>query len=62
VSTPPIGERRGRVGEVEEERGKTVHRVAAGATLLGINGDARSRTRETPFVTADEPDRSVAPP
>jgi hypothetical protein len=39
------------VGEVEEERGKTVRRVAAGATLLGIDGDARSRTRETPFVT-----------
>jgi hypothetical protein len=50
------------VGEEEEERGKTVRRVAAGASLLGIDGNARSRTRETPFVTAEEPDRSGAPP
>jgi hypothetical protein len=62
VSAPPIGERKGRVGEEEEERGKTVRRIAAGASLLGIDGDARGRTRETPFVTAEEPDRSVAPP
>jgi hypothetical protein len=62
VSAPPIGERKGRVGEVEEERGKTVRRVATGASLLGIDGNARSRTRETPFVTAEEPDRSRAPP
>jgi hypothetical protein len=50
------------VGEREEERGKTVRRVAAGASLLGIDGNARGRTRETPFVTAEGPDRSVAPP
>jgi hypothetical protein len=62
VSAPPIGERKGRVGEVEEEREETVRRVAAGASLLGIVGNARSRTRETPFVTAEEPDRSGAPP
>jgi hypothetical protein len=62
VTTPLIGEGKGRVGEVEEERGKTVRRVAAGASLLGIDGNARSRTRETPFVTAEEPDRSGAPP
>jgi hypothetical protein len=41
---------------------KAVCRVAAGASLLGIVGNARSRTRETPFVTAEEPDRSGAPP
>jgi hypothetical protein len=62
VSAPPIGERKGRVGEEEEERGKTVCCVAAGASLLRIDGDARSRTREAPFVTAEEPDRSGAPP
>jgi hypothetical protein len=62
VTTPLIGEGKGRVGEVEEERGKTVRRVAAGASLLGIDGNARSRTRETPFVTTEEPDRSGAPP
>jgi hypothetical protein len=62
VSAPPIGERKGRVGEEEEEREESVRRVAAGASLLGIVGNARSRTRETPFVTAEEPDRSGAPP
>jgi hypothetical protein len=62
VFAPPLGGKKGRVGEGEEERGKTVRRVAAGASLLGIDGDVRSRTRETPFVTAEEPDRSVAPP
>jgi hypothetical protein len=61
VIAPPIGERKGRVGE-EEEWGKIVRRVAAGASLLGIDGDARSQTRGTPFVTAEEPHRSVAPP
>jgi hypothetical protein len=59
VTTPPIGEGKGRVGEEEEERGKTVRLVAAGASLLG---NARSRTREMPFVTAEEPDRSGTPP
>jgi hypothetical protein len=48
------------VGEEEEMRGKTVRRVAAGASLLRIDGDARSRTREALFVTA--PDRSGTPP
>jgi hypothetical protein len=62
VSAPPKGERKGRVGEVEEEREEAVRRVAAGASLLGIVGNARSRTRETPFVTAEEPDRSGTPP
>jgi hypothetical protein len=62
VTAPPIGERKGRVGEEEEEWGKIVRCVAAGASLLGIDGDARSRTRGEPFVTAEEPDRSVAPP
>jgi hypothetical protein len=62
LSAPPIGEKKGRVGEEEEERGKTVRRVAAGTSLLGIDGNARSWTREAPFVTAEEPDRSVAPP
>jgi hypothetical protein len=62
VSAPPLGGRKGRVGEGEEERGKTVRRVAAGASLLRIDGDARSRTREAPFVTAEEPDRSGTPP
>jgi hypothetical protein len=47
---------------MEEEREETVRRVAAGASLLGIVGNARSRTRETPFVTAEELDRSGAPP
>jgi hypothetical protein len=60
VSAPPIGERKGRVEE--EEREKTVRRVAAGASLLRIDGDARSRPREAPFVTAEEPDRSGTPP
>jgi hypothetical protein len=50
------------VGEEEEERGKTARRVAADASLLGIDGNARGQTRETPFVTAEGPDRSVAPP
>jgi hypothetical protein len=62
VSAPPKGERKGRVGEVEEEREEAVRRVATGASLLGIVGNARSRTRETPFMTAEEPDRSGAPP
>jgi hypothetical protein len=62
VTTPPIGEGKGRVGEVEEERGKTVRRVAASASLLGIDGNVRSRTGETPFMTAEEPDRREAPP
>jgi hypothetical protein len=52
----------GRVGEEEEEREEAVRRVAAGASLLGIVGNARSRTRETLFVAAEEPDRSGAPP
>jgi hypothetical protein len=47
------------MGEMWEE---AVRRVAAGASLLGIVGNARSRTREKPFVTAEEPDRSGAPP
>jgi hypothetical protein len=50
------------VGEVEAEQEEAMRRVAAGASLLGIVGDARSRTREKPFVTAEEPDRSGAPP
>jgi hypothetical protein len=54
--------RKGRVGEVEEEREEAVRRVAAGASLLGIVGNARSRAREKPFVIAEEPDRSGAPP
>jgi hypothetical protein len=62
VSAPPKGERKGRVGEVEEEREEAVRRVAAGASLLGIVGNARSRAREKPFVIAEEPDRSGAPP
>jgi hypothetical protein len=61
-SAPPIGERKGRVEEEEEGRRKTVRRVAAGASLLGIEGDEKSRTRGTPFVPAEEQDRSVAPP
>jgi hypothetical protein len=35
-SAPPLGERKGRVGEEEEKRGKTVRRVAAGTSLLGV--------------------------
>jgi hypothetical protein len=62
VCAPPRGERKGRVGEVEAEQEEAMRRVAAGASLLGIVGDARSRTREKPFVTAEEPDRSGAPP
>jgi hypothetical protein len=62
VSAPPIEERKGRVREEEEQREESVRRVAAGASLLGIVGNARSRTRETPFMTAEEPDRSGAPP
>jgi hypothetical protein len=62
VSAPPRGERKGRVGEVEVEREEAVRRVAAGASLQGIVGNARSRTREKPFVTAEEPDQSGAPP
>jgi hypothetical protein len=62
VPTPPIGERKGRVEEEEEGRGETVRRVAAGASQLRIVGDVRSRTREAPFVTAEEPDRSGTPP
>jgi hypothetical protein len=50
------------VVEGEEERRRTVRRVAAGASLLRIDGDARSRTREALFVTAEEPDRSGTPP
>jgi hypothetical protein len=62
VPAPPIGERKGRVEEEEEGRGKTVRRVATGASLLRFDGDARSQTREAPFVTAEEPDRSGTPP
>jgi hypothetical protein len=51
-------ESRGRRGEAGEGR----RRVAAGASLLRSDGDARSRTREAPYVTAEEPDRSEAPP
>jgi hypothetical protein len=60
-AAPPIGERKGRVGEEEEGRGKTVRRVVAGASLQRFDGDARSRTREAPYVTAEEPDRSGTP-
>jgi hypothetical protein len=35
-----------------------VRRAAAGASLLRLDGDARSRTREAPLETAGEPDRS----
>jgi hypothetical protein len=35
VSAPPLGGRKGRVGEEEEGREETVRRVAAGASLLG---------------------------
>jgi hypothetical protein len=62
VCAPPRGERRGRVGEVEAEQEEAVRRVAAGAPLLGIVGDARSWTREKPFATAEEPNRSRTPP
>jgi hypothetical protein len=54
---PPIGEKKGRVEE-EEGRWKKVRRAAAGASLLRLDGDARSRTREAPFMTAEEPARS----
>jgi hypothetical protein len=57
-AAPPIGEKKGRVEEEKEVRWKTVRRAAAGASLLRLDGDARSRTRESPFVTAEEPDRS----
>jgi hypothetical protein len=60
VSAPPRGERKGRVGEVEAEREEAVRLVAAGALLRGIVGNARSRTREKPYVTTEEPDRSGA--
>jgi hypothetical protein len=50
------------VGEVEAEQEEAVRRVASGAPLLGIVGDARSRTREKPFATAEEPNRSGTPP
>jgi hypothetical protein len=62
VSAPPRGERKGRVAEVEAEREDAVRRVAAGTSLLGIVGNTRSRTREKTYVTAEEPDRSGAPP
>jgi hypothetical protein len=62
VSAPPLGGKKGRVEEGEEGRGKTVRRVAAGASLQRFDGDARSRTREAPYVTAEEPDRSGTPP
>jgi hypothetical protein len=62
VCAPPRGERKGRVGEVEAEQEEDVRRVATGALLLGIVGDARSRTRVKPFVTAEEPNRSGTPP
>jgi hypothetical protein len=62
VCAPPRGERKGRVGEVEAEQEEAVRRVAAGALLLGNVGDARSRTRQKPFTTAEEPNRSGTPP
>jgi hypothetical protein len=47
---------------VEAEQEEVLQRVAAGAPLLGVVGDGRSRTRENPSVTAEEPNRSRTPP